>query len=83
MESSLQYFFKENVFLCSHLLANSSDLELGTTKMKNIMFTGHVYTILMVSKQPSPFQPKVLIYHTGTFAVVDVLLYISLAEIHL
>lgn len=47
MESSLQYFFKGNVFLCSHLLANSSDLELGTTKMKNILFTGHVYTILM------------------------------------
>ena len=47
MESSLQYFFKVNVFLCSHLLENSIALELGTTKMKKIVFTGHLYTILM------------------------------------
>lgn len=46
MESSLQYFFKVNVFLCSHLSANSSALELGATKMKKIVFTDHVYAIL-------------------------------------
>lgn len=47
MESSLQCFFTVNVFLCFHFLVNSSALELGTTKMKKIVFTDHVYTILM------------------------------------
>lgn len=83
MESFLQYFFKENVFLCSHFLVQRCGV--GHYKNEEYWCFQAISALVewpSVSKQPNPFPPEVLIYHIRISAVVGIPLFIPLAEKH-